>query len=277
MNWYKAKNLILISLVALNIILIMLIFATRNSYTLTNVEIENVNQVLSSKYNIGIYAELPKKYKPLKEIEMINVGHNTTDILYDVFIGDEENIHTLEENDKIIFQGDNKTLIVQAGDFILTVNDGLSKNRDDVLKELSKSGYFNDFYLYETTINGNTTVYDYRQKFKGQTIYSNFLTFEEKSSVITKVEGYYAKPNRFIGDEKEIVSVDLALFTLANFYPKLDDEQIFIDSISLVYNQEQVTNEPDVVLKAIPCYLIKIKDNSMPVKIDAYTNTVITN
>lgn len=277
MNWYKAKNLILISLVALNISLIMLILVTRNNYTLTNVEIENVNQVLSSKYNIGIYAELPKDYRPLKEIEMINEGYNNKDILYDVFIGDEQNIHKLEENDKITFQGDNKTLIMQAGDFILTVNDGLSKNREDVLKELSKSGHFNDFYLYETIVNDDTTIYDYRQKFKGQTIYSNFLMFEEKDSVITKVEGYYAKPNRFIGDEKEIVSVDLALFTLANFYPKLEDEQIFIDSINLVYNQEEVTNEPDVVLKATPCYLIKIKGNQMPVKIDAYTNTVITN
>lgn len=273
MNWYRAKNLILISLVTLNIVLLMLIYVTKNRYTLTNLQVENTYQVLSSKYDIGIYSELPKKYYPLKELEMINEGSNIIDFLFETFFEESESVNTLEDEDKVIFQGNNKTLMTQSGDFVLSVKDGYNKSRDEILKELSV--FMGDFFLFEQREYDGYKVYEYRQKFKGQIIYSNYVTIEEVDSVVTNVEGYYAKPYDFIGDSKEIVSVDMALFVLANNYPRAEGKQIFIDQIQLVYNQEQVTNEPGVRLKATPCYLIKIRGNAIPVMIDAYTNTLL--
>lgn len=270
MNWYRAKNLILLSLLVLNIVLILLIIATKNTYTLTQEQAENTHKVLSSKYNIGIYTELPKKYNPRREIEMVNIGPDISVFLYNVFLKDFENINKLVEDDKITYQGDNKTLMVQSGDFVVSSEDGFNKSKDDIMKELSE--YATGYYLYEKHTIDDVVTYDYRQKYKGEIIYSNYLTFEETGGIITKIEGYYAKPNGYIGDYKEIVSVDMALFALANFYPKQDDEQIFIDGIELVYNQEQISNEPNVILKATPCYLIRVRGNQIPVKIDAYTN-----
>ncbi len=275
MNWFKAKNLILISLVALNILLMVLIYLTNVSYMLTNEQVENLYQVLSSKYDIGIYATIPKKYEPMKEIEVINEGQNTSDFLYEIFFTKEEDVNKLVDEDKIIFQGEDKTLTTQSGDFILSSNIGLEANRDNILKQLSRTT--GDFILYDKYVLDGYTYYDYRQKFKNQIIYTNYLVFEEnQQGKVDKIEGYYAKPIGYIGDTREIVSVDMVLFNFANFYPKGENDQLFIDAVDLVYNQEQIINEPDVILKATPCYLIKVRGSSVPVKIDAYTNTILT-
>ncbi len=274
MNWFKAKNLILISLVVLNILLMALIVVTNDKYVLSSQQVENMYQVLSSKYNIGIYAELPKKFEPMKEIEVINDGQNTSDYLYKTFLGEDKDVKIIEEEDKLIYKNEKMMLMTQSGDFVLEISDGLEEKRDAILKDFqSVSG---DFFLYTKYTIDNTTYYDYRQKYKDQTIYTNYLIFEERDEKVVRIEGYFARPTGFIGDVRDIVSVDMALFQFANFYPKEEGQQLFIDSIDLVYNQEQVVNEPDVALKATPCYLIKVRGNLVPVKIDAYTNTVLT-
>ncbi len=274
MNWFKAKNLILISLVALNILLIMLIMFTNDKYILNSQQVENTYQVLSSKYNIGLYTELPRKFEPMREIEVINDGQSTSDYLYKTFMGDDKGVKIIEEDDKMIYKNNEMTLMTQSGDFILEITNGLDLKRDEILKSFEEvSG---DFYLYSKYTLGDTTYFDYREKYKEQTIYTNYFIFREQNNRVIGVEGYFARPTGFIGEQREIVSVDMALFQFANFYPKEEGEQLFIDYIDLVYNQEQVVNEPDVALKATPCYLIKVRGNLVPVKIDAYTNIVLT-
>lgn len=274
MNWFKAKNLILVSLLALNILLMMLIYVTSDTYVLSSEQIENMYQVLSSKYNIGIYAQLPKKYQPMKEMEVLSEGDSVTEYLYSIFFGESEGVTKFQEEDKVIFQGDGKTLMTQSGDFVISADTDLGMTREEILKELEKS--FGNYVLYQKTTDGNKVIYDYRQKYKNQTVYTNYLLFEEVDGKVIKMEGYYAEVLGFIGDDREIISVDLALFNFANYYPKGEDEQLFIDSIDLVYNQEQVVGESDVILKATPCYLIQVRGSAAPVKIDAYTNTILT-
>ncbi len=275
MNWFKAKNLILISLVALNILLMALIYITNDNYILSNEQVENMYKVLSSKYNIGIYAQLPKRYEPMKEIEVINEGEDTTSYLYNTFFSNGQDVHKLEDGDKIIFQGEDKTLMTQSGDFVLSSSEGLTETKEQLLKYMQKST--GDYFLYDKYIVDNHTVYDYRQKFKNEIIYTNYLIIEEnEEGKVSKIEGYYAKPSGFIGDSREIVPIDMVLFNFANFYPKSENEQLFIDSVDLVYNQEQIMNEPNVILKATPCYLIKVRGSVVPVKVDAYTNTILT-
>lgn len=274
MNWFKAKNLILILLIVLNTFLLALNVVTNNNYVLSNEQTENIYKVLSSKYNIGIYAELPKKYEPMKEIEVVNEGEGLTEFLYGLFFDETDNVSKLVDNDKIMYQSDDKTLMTQVGDFILTVNNGQVDSREQIIKEFNN--YANEYVLYDSYTNDNVVVYDYRQKFKDEIIYTNYLTIEETDGEVSRVEGYYARPTGFIGDSKEIVSIDLVLFNLANFYPRGEDEQLFIDSIDLVYNQEQIVSEPDVVLKATPCYLVEVRGSLAPVKIDAYTNTILS-
>ncbi len=274
MNWFKAKNLILISLLALNVILLIMIFLTSHSYTLTNQQIENMYQVLSSKYNIGIYSELPRKYEPLRELEVINFDEDSSEVLYNTFFDENEEVARLTDADKIIFQSDDKTLMTQAGDFAFSSISGIEIPMSQILKELQDD--IGEFYLYDKYVIDDTTYYDYRQIYKNQVIYTNYFIFEVKDDKIYKVEGYNAKPKGFIGDKKEIVSVDMVLFNFANFYPRGENEQLIVDSVQLVYNQEQIISEPNVSLKATPCYLIKVRGNVVPVKVDAYTNTILT-
>ncbi len=274
MNWFKAKNLILISLIGLNVFLLSLIAITNENYQISSAQIENTYQVLSSKYNIGIYAELPKKFEPMKEIEVINVAQEVSDYLYTSFMGDEEGVEVIQDEDKFIYKSDDKTLMTQSGDFVLTMENGSGVNQDEIITNLEKA--VGEYDLYSQYSADGYDYYDYRQNYKGETIYTNYILIEELNGEVTRLEGYYAKPVGFIGDDRDIVSIDMVLLNFANFYPKEEDEQLFIDSVDLVYNQEQMSNDPDVILKVTPCYLITVRGNNIPVKIDAYTNTILT-
>lgn len=274
MNWFKAKNLILVSLLIMNIISIVLIYGTSDTYILTNERIETTYQVLSSKYNIGIYAQFPKKYKPMKEIKVVNQGVNVSSYLHDMFFDEIENVNIINEEDKFIYQNLDKTLMIQDGDFALSTTNGIELSKSDILLEFQEN--IGNFLLYDQYEANGLTIYDYRENFEDQTIYTNYIIIEEKDGVIYNVEGYYAKPIGFIDNKREIIPVDMALYNFANFYPRTENQEIIIDEIDLVYNQEQFISEPDVELKATPCYLIKVRGNNIPVKIDAYTNTILT-
>lgn len=274
MNWFKAKNLILISLIVLNVALLLMIYVTRSSYILSSQQTENMYQVLSSKYNIGIYSELPSNYQPIRELEVISYDDTSLEILYKIFFSDEDDVNELVDGDKIIYQSDDKTLMTQAGDFAFSSVEGINIPIDSILKNLEKD--IGQYLLYDKYTIDGTTYYDYRQIFKGNIIYTNYFIFEIKDEKIYKMEGYNATASKFIGEKREIVSVDMALFNFANFYPRGENEQVIIDSVRLVYNQEQIINEPNITLKATPCYLIKVRGNLVPVKVDAYTNTILT-
>ncbi len=274
MDWNKAKNITLASFLLLNLGLFLIIIVTKTNYSLTNNQQTNIVQVLSKKYNITIYKELPKKYEPLQELELINEINTVADLLLKNFLDDDGQVNQLEEDGRVIYQGESRTVVVQNGSFTLTSSEGIKSSPEEIIKSLGNN--FDDFYLFSKNIVSNNEIkYEYRQKFKGQTIYTNFMEITETDIGVTMVDGYYAKPLNFTGEKNEIISVDRALFTLAQSIPRNNGKVTIIEDILIVYNQDEITSEPLAVLKATPCYLISVQGGVTPYKIDAYTNTLI--
>ncbi|MFV0502842.1 MAG: hypothetical protein ACK5LT_02580 [Lachnospirales bacterium] len=270
MNWKKAKNLVLIFLIVLNLFLLTFNYSSKTIYTMTLEQEKTILSVLS-EYNIGIYVELPKVFTPMYDMEIINKGNSIAEELIEVFFN--EDIQPLYDENRLVYQSSEGSLTIENGFFSFTSLEGINKNYEDILSEFKM---YDDLELEKILVEDTITTYEYCEKVEDYILYSNYLSITVEDNLITRINGYNSEPNGFIGEKKDIISVDMALFNFAKEVKRTGAENIFVDKIDIVYYlYDEAVSEEGVVLKAIPCYRINIEGNPEAFLINAYNNQII--
>lgn len=272
MNFIRAKNILLVSLIFLNIILLSLNLNTKRSYALSNYDENAIISVLN-EYNIKLTAYIPEKYEPMKDMNIYNIGNSISEPLIELLFKNE--LIRTEEGDRIVYSNEEGTLILQNGFYNFTPTNGINKTQEEIVKEFN--GLYLNLYFDKSFTVDNSTVYDYREEYENYIFYSDYLEIVERDNLITRISGYISSFDSFTGDKKEIVSPDMVLFNFAKEARKIyGDEELEIDKMDIVYYlYDEEVFEEGVTLKAIPCYRVSVVGNERYFLINAYDNSFL--
>ncbi len=275
MKWKQAKNLVIIFLIIVNVTLFIINYYNDKQYHLTVQQEKNIINILGNN-KISMYVNMPNKHYPMPylRISPSEKDYNREAIASSIF--DDYTVH--KEKDTSIYTNGTTNLTFENGFFYVILEKPISFE-DNPLEVLTKFGSpFDDFVLDKVNVEDDYIYYEYRERFNNNIIYTNKVEFAIRDKNIYKIIGYYAENDGYTDNKKEIISVDMALFTFVKEAKKLyGDKELFIEGIDVVYYQEEYFpySNNNNTTNAIPCYRIYIKDQSIPFIIDAYTNKII--
>ncbi len=275
MKWKQAKNLVIIFLIIVNLILFVVNYYKDKQYHLTLQQEKNIMNVLS-KNKVSMYVTIPSKHYPLPYIilspSIKDYDRNT--IASAIF----EDYTYYDEMDSTIYSNGSTNLTFENGFFYTKLENPIEFQDSpmDILLNFGKP--FDEFLLDKVNVDGEFKYYEYRERYKGNIIYTNKVEFAVKDNMIYKIFGYYTGNSGYSDKKKEIISVDMALFTFIKEAKKLyGDKELFIEDVDIVYYQKEYFSYSDNnnTTNAVPCYRIYVKNQKVPFIIDAYTNKII--
>ncbi|MCL2577487.1 MAG: hypothetical protein FWE27_05495 [Defluviitaleaceae bacterium] len=286
MEWERAKNIILIAFVILNLGLAGLIFVEHNRYTLTPDRISTIHAVLSEN-NINLYATPMRRFAPMRHLDISGFYYDVPALL-EIFFDETENLIQEETDERhYIFKTDNSSLEISNGFIFFDNSDGLGENiingtitREDAIKISDEfiSEHFPDFVreMVFDAYGGDGVQIIYRQQYRGQIILSNEIEFLITARGIEWIELQFGRVIGYSAETRMIFAPDEILLT---FMQKMRHEAmenpIFITSIDMVYLLEYASDREGQVYTAVPFYRIFILDNDFEFLINAYTNVAI--
>jgi hypothetical protein len=292
MLWERAKNLIIIFLLILNLLLAALLFNEQNRFTLSAERERAVYSVLANN-KITMYSELIRSYQPKRALRLSGYAYDTGSLL-EMFFGttdvsrtDDGSEPALQEyrddkgrltisNGYITYQRFNDPTGSQAGEAV-------TADEAAALCEEFISAFFPDYRLDDVANDGILEVtYDgylrlvYRQVYDGYFVYRNFIDFLISGNGIEYIEMQFGESVEYDDLPREICAPDEALLTfvqrIRSAHP---DTPIIINAMDIAYNQEEFSTQSGVELEAVPFYRVYIDDNYEPFLINAYTNVCI--
>ena len=290
MNWSTAKNLIIISLLLLNIMLISILQINSMRYVLTEERVNNITQVLQIN-NISLDAPLPYStvmkrffgssqamFTPRYSIEMVHAG-DTLRAVSEYFFLFSENIELISNYGSITYTNGVETLTIidstfeytnstGTGSIILTTDTAYSFANTYMAR---LHGRFDSFVHNATFVYDDHILVDFRDTYKDYMIYSNILRIYVTDRGITRVSGTFYEPIQFYEHSQAICAPDEALLIFMAEIRNLYDEtaHISITKIDLVHYHDTSQND-----RAIPHYRIYIAGRNAPFLINAFSNTM---
>lgn len=287
MNWSKAKNIIIVFLIAINIMLLIVSLHNNDRNVLTS-EREKAIVKLLNQNGIEVASDIPPNYPSLPTISL-TYKDNDSEELKKIFFGDADDVKRSVEFNSTVFKKDNDTLVLKDTSITYTNKDNkynsnikdmeqetAKKMADQFIKNKLSSRYYNyQFHSINAVYDKYyvITYYDYYGKYK---LFSNYIKFYISGNIIDNIEIVKYDPTGAVGIDKEICSSDEALMTFMYECIESNDDkkEIYIDNIELGYILEEKTKKGENV-RAIPCYLISEKGKEKVYYINAYTNTLI--
>lgn len=287
MEWEKAKAIIIVFLVILNIMLGFLLYKSSLKYTLDDEQKKNI-QILLEKKDISLDTSFIEKHDPMKKLELAVNLYDERDILKIFF----------KEGAAPENKGDNYRPVYETGDEVLAINQNIIlyssnikgpkitldrktalKLCQDFIEKMGDKGQGYELDIIPKDISrGGTVIYTQKiKRISKNIIYNNYLKFTLGEYGISHIEYSYGLPVGYSGDTREIASCDEALFTFMVTIRNETTEKISIEKIDLVYFKEEDTQTG---FTAVPCYRILFKRENTPEEsynimfINAYTNKI---
>lgn len=294
MDWAKAKNIIIVLLVLLNIVLSFFVYIDSRKYVLSNQEEIGIIDILRQN-KISIYTEITKNFKPMKKLSVSKYNFDYNFILK-IFFKDVSSVVRNENEDMKVFSDKTGTLtilkeyvyyeststakIIENDSFF---SENANKMCKDIIKKLGK-----DFANFEldtnysnlevgTNLQNTKSMFIYyKEKYANYIINSNYVQFVITEAGIKEVMIANYKPLGFIKQsEREICSPSEALFTFMRHMKSInEDKEIFINKIDIVYDLEKDSTEKNSVY-AVPYYRFYIKGSEEPILVNAYFNKIL--
>ncbi|NLY18068.1 MAG: hypothetical protein GX045_03745 [Clostridiaceae bacterium] len=237
MDWARAKNIILILLVLLNIFLFINVMNVKSSFTVTKQYQKNVKQALESSgvivagnipdYNgqLGRISYIEKESEEFQEVVKKLTGLDYTDAS-----GSEEP-YWENERKRLQFLGNVFVYTDKTGADIFNIEDEKKLNKQ-IIKWIRAKGLSNRNFTKKSIVeNGNIVTAEYIQQYSKLPLFSNKLIFTIEDSKLTRVDGsmrifYDLKHSK---QKDEIISPNIVLLT------SRDKVQGVINSIVLGY------------------------------------------
>ncbi len=277
MNWEKSKTVVIWLLVALNCYLLFVNTILKTSYDIKSEQEKSIIELLD-KNGISMYDEINIEFKPLAPLDILATEEDINEETYlDVFF--ENPVIESKEGESIATEN-NKTLYYGNGFITLEITDEeeyykYSGDLETFIKSLDDS--YEHYVLDRKFKDGDAVVYEFRETYKDKIIYTNELLVTVVDNKITKIKGFYGKNVESKDKAREIVSIDMVLYTVLEYVKEnYEGQHIFITGVDLVYYQEEYSYYSNVnTAKAVPCYRIYIEGEQLPFIISAYENKIV--
>lgn len=278
MDTRLAKNYTIIFLLVLNIVLFLISFLLEEKYKISK---EQQNIIISYLENEGIkvYADIPKKYKPMAQIIMKKTKHDDL-ILQDLFFDSNDNIIRTEKFENTIFKQEDKSLIVnnlfvyfedtgKKNDFYYDKQNSINI-AEDYKNRIEK--VYGKMYLDRVMEEKDYFFISYIQKVDGYKVFNNTLNVKifEDGKINIHFNNY--QKSDFISEKINIYSVDEAMYTFSKEIRNLiPDKEIYIRDIDLGYYLKG--DNENITFSFLPYYRFYIRGIESPFYVNAYTNT----
>ncbi|MBR1735553.1 MAG: two-component system regulatory protein YycI [Firmicutes bacterium] len=277
MNWKRAKNFMMICLIALNIVLFYLNITNSGKYIITD-ERKNAIFDFAEKNNIKINADIPEEFMPDRQI---NIKRQNYDImeLQNIFFNNTNGLKRTEEFDKTIIVDDDESILIQNN----TVS--YERNSYDENFELTeeKARETGDYFLKRigekfVKLDADRMIKDgthytmtYSQKLNDMKIFNNYLTVDVYEDGFISARFTYSPVGEITGVNADICSADEALFVFINEIgaTRDNDDGIVIDKMD--YGYYAFAEDINGTVTAVPHYRIFIEGEDMPYYINAYS------
>jgi regulatory protein YycI of two-component signal transduction system YycFG len=266
MDWLKAKNIILVMLILLNIFLLINVMSVKDVFKFTGQYQKDAKQALEEA-GIVIEGKIPFYGRPLGRISYIEAEpdkykkavERLTGLTYepteDRRRGEWLNngLSFILDGEKFIYTNENDTQVFSV------------EKEQKLCRELSawikKKGIFNDSFMPDRIIRDNDTVtVEFVRKYRGFPLFDNNIVFHLSGSQLIKVEGSLKVFDTIkLSKADGIVSANIALLTGKD---KIKD---VITSVEIGYLQPQSEELFD-----IPVWRICLKSGEK-VYFNAYT------
>ena len=290
MEWERAKTLILIIFVLLNIALGGLRFADHRRYWMTGEQERNIRIVLDQN-NIQLYTDPIRRFTPMRPIE-VRGFHYDEDFLLELFFEGADVVRSEYDWGLVVFSSDDGRHLEKSNGFIffeIFDNEGTITYADVVDRSFAQSltSEFIERHFPNFEIDIVFDAYDfygnhgirriYRETYQGLLVYSNFIEFFVAEHGITQIEMQFG---RVIGESQApprmIFPPDEVLLTFMQRFRHIATENpIFINRMDMVYVKLYHSDEEGFISPAIPFYRIFIEGSDFPRLINAFTNDLV--
>ena len=284
MDWNKAKNLIIMFLIGLNAILLGLIYIYTPQYVLTGERETAVLNVLHAN-NMTLQTSIPRRYGPMPQLQMQPANYDLS-ALGRFFFGEGAALTHDIENERMVMTDDQgRTLTIFNDGFVLF--DGLFLSSDAVdmhdIRSICDSlitqnadlapGFIFDYPNQNGIQTAGGTRFEYRQRFKQQSVYSNFMSFTVTEAGIVQITYHFKKAIGFESAKREIIPPDAALFAFMRYFIELygTGTAVAINAMDIVYYQEELSEGGVSAYSAAPFYRFWVAGMEMPFLINAHT------
>jgi len=250
MNWDKAKTMLILFLLGLNVFLVAMHFVYEDDYAVSREDIQVITTILA-QHDITLdttNVEIPRSFPPVDQLTL-NPAVYSTSQLVGTFFTDTANISQTIEFGNPIFSSQEGTLIimrhiVQFRPSPYSQNPIFSTTTYNLQAETSFAQFLQanadlfpgfEFDQTTTSTDNETVIVEFRQNYSGYTILSNVLRFTVTPNGVTEISYIYYPPGEFAGVRQSIISPTQALFMfkLGNAHI---GEPIAITRIDLVHN-----------------------------------------
>ncbi len=285
MNWDKAKNIVILLLILLNVSLLGLNrYYSNERYALSRERENAIYEVLADN-GIGIYTNLVDSFWPMRRLS-VQITTLETDTLRKMFFEDGDEVKVTIEFNKTILRSGTKTLTIE-NNLIVYEDAAQAPEMQEIDRDtaLSQSNAFLNglgeeyaaFQLDNTKKTGEGYLFEYFSQYKGNKVFSIYSKISVDGAGVRRAEISYFKTESFTGQREEICSTDEAVLT---FLKEIRREgrkgSVFIDSMELGYGlQEETEVAEGKHIRLVPCYRIHIIGREAPYMINAYTNEII--
>ncbi|MCL2223932.1 MAG: hypothetical protein FWB96_03065 [Defluviitaleaceae bacterium] len=285
MEWERAKNIILVAFILLNLGLAGLLFMEHNRYTLTTDRISTIHTVLSEN-NINLYTAPMRRFAPMRHLELSGFYYDIPALLEIFFYGAENVIQEETEERHYRFKTDYSLLEISNGFIFFDNSLGLCESRNSFYEQISQADavkisdefietHFPDFVreIVLDAYGGDGVQVVYRQKYRGQIILSNEIEFLITAHGIQWVELQFGRVIGHSAESRMIFAPDEILITfMQRMRHRAMENPIFITGMDMVYLIEYASDHAGQVYPAVPFYRIFIMGDDSEFLINAYTN-----
>jgi hypothetical protein len=258
MEWSKAKNVILILLVVINIILLVLNMYKIQSNTVSNERINNITNICK-KNNISINCNLPKDINSTAQLNIKQYNYDYVK-LQQIFFGSITNVKRTNDLTNVIFTRDDERLIVENAKAIFSCKkkdySGYVQGIKDLLGEFDVERQMgNMIYYYQT--------------YKGVPVFSNYICVDLSGKDRMIITLNYCEILRTIGGRQNIIGSDEALYSAINRISSEIEGDIKISLVEKGYYDSRTVLSKDGAIP--PVYAVYV--NNRVYFVNAYTGS----
>ena len=278
MHWGRAKTLIILCLLILNVVLMLMFQTGSRRHSLSEQRIKTIVEVLH-KNNIQLNTAVVKNFEPKQSLEMIPFSQSLEEIR-DMFLEEGAHAQLTTEFEKTIYTLGSKKLTISHLDILYEdadTADPIEHTEENAIKAaeafLHKIGKLH-FKLNLTDVRNDYILVDFREVFEEKILYVNYFQFKISENGITEIKCSYHLPTDLYGYEQDVVAPDEALLkfmqNIRKFYP--ETEVLTIDRFDLVYYQNVGVIDRQTAIRLTPHYRIYLKGRIAPFLINAFSN-----
>lgn len=275
MEWNKAKNYIIIVLIIINCVFCALNIIKKGKTRLDSESVSDTRAVLSSR-GIALNCDLPKDFSPMGQLYMKDYEYDYIE-LQEIFFGSINGVIRTQEGSDIVFSRDESTLTVSA-DGVCFESEGTGElgGADEAETAIGEyvRGLNAEFADYSPRMSGDTEkgrCFEYRQRFHGQPVFSNYLKAEVEQNGKISIKFNWQQPVEYKGSKENIISPVEAVYCASSLI-KQKHGTASVDGVEKGYYLTERHGEGQ--LAAAPWYKIYINGGRAAYYVNAYSGDV---